>query len=245
MQITVLAPKTSIKAKLKRISSTNDQIELTKKQVASKSKAIAKSKTSVKLKSPESPTKVKPVKNKRVRVIKASSIKSKSVVSETSSVTQIQVKSHKKHSLNISKEPEKDEEVELSAEIQSSSKPKESDTTEVKFQLKTSSDQKRAVDSSDIFIISKSHLLEEDPSKCICALRRLKVNKMMKQNRRQTRKNAKRNLTELNDAIKSPAKTGSKISKSKSMSSPLVKIASRKSTRKKPGESHKEGNQEL
>ena len=89
MQITVLAPKSSIKAKLKRISSTNDQIELTKKQVASKSKAIAKSKTSVKLKSPESPTKVKPVKNKRVRVIKASSIKSKSVVSETSSVTQI------------------------------------------------------------------------------------------------------------------------------------------------------------
>ena len=140
MQITVLAPKTSIKAKLKRISSTNDQIELTKKQAATKSKAIAKSKTSVKLKSPESPTKVKPVRNKRARAIKASSIQSKSVVSETSSVTQIQIKSQKKHSLNISKEPEKDEEVELSAEIQSSSKPKESDTTEMKFQLKTSSD---------------------------------------------------------------------------------------------------------
>ena len=184
MQITVLAPKTSIKAKLKRISSTNDQIELNKKQAPSKSKAIVKSKTSVKLKSPESPTKVKPVKNKRARAVKASSIQSKSVVSETSSVTQIQIRSQKKHSLNISKELEKDEEVELSAEIQSSSKPKESDTTEIKFKLKTSSDQKKFADSSDIFIISKSHLLEEDPSKCICALRRLKVSKMMKQNRR-------------------------------------------------------------
>ena len=124
------------------------------------------------------------MKNKRSRVIKASSIQSKSVVSETSSVTQIQIKAQKKHSFNISKEPEIDEEVELSADIQSSSKPKESDTTEMKFKLKTSSDQKKFVDSSDIFIISKSHLLEEDPSKCICALRRLKVNKMMRQNRR-------------------------------------------------------------
>ena len=147
----------------------------------------------MKQKSPESQIKSKQVKDRRRRNTKAISIQSKSGMSDGSMPQNLLSKAAQKKSLSICKQPSQQQAMDISGEVQSSGRQRESDTAEAKYGKSSSPDAKKVSDFSGVFMVTKSHFFEGDVARCLCTMRRLRLKQILK-SKRPSRKTSKRAL---------------------------------------------------